>query len=178
MSDAMNSRASVEVIEKQFRRTKGLVEGALAQVDDLSLHAQLSPRQNSIAAIMQHLAGNMLSRFTDFLTSDGEKPNRDREAEFVDKHLSRADLMTLWEGGWQCLFTSLAPLHDADLARTVTIRLEPHTVFQALIRQVDHYGWHAGQIVLLAKHFRGEGWRYLTVPPQGTEAFNRKMGMK
>jgi hypothetical protein len=120
----------------------------------------------------------MISRFTNFLASDGEKPNRDREAEFVDKHLPRAQLMALWENGWQCLFDGLSVLRDEDLARIVTIRNEPHTVLQALVRQIGHYGWHAGQIALLAKHFKGEGWRYLTIPPQGTEAFNRKMGMK
>jgi Protein of unknown function (DUF1572) len=178
MNDAVNSRASVEVFEKEFRKAKFLADGALAQIDESTLHAQLSPQQNSIAAIMQHLAGNMASRFTDFLSTDGEKFNRDREEEFVDKHLPRAELMALWEGGWQCLFGSLATVHDVDLTRIVTIRNEPHTVLQALVRQVGHYGWHAGQIALLAKHFRGDEWQYLTIPPGGTEAFNRKMGMK
>jgi hypothetical protein len=174
----MSSRSSVEVLENEFRKTKRLAEGAIAQVDDDALHCRLNPLQNSIAAIMQHLSGNMISRFTDFLTSDGEKPNRDREAEFVDQHLSRGELMSSWENGWKCLLDALVPLSDADLARVVPIRNEPHTVLQALVRQIGHYGWHVGQIALLAKHFKGEGWRYLTIPPQGTEAFNRKMGMK
>jgi Protein of unknown function (DUF1572) len=174
----MHSRSSVEVYENEFRKTKRLAEGAITQVDDEALHSQLNPLQNSIAAIMQHLSGNMISRFTDFLTSDGEKPGRDREAEFVDRHLSRGELMSSWESGWKCLFDALASLEDADLARIVTIRNEPHTVLQALVRQIGHYGWHVGQIALLCKHFKEEGWCYLTIPPKGTEAFNRKMGMK
>src|SRR5579864_8473848 len=109
--------------------------------------------------------GNMLSRWTDFLISDGEKPSRDRDGEFVDRGLSREQIMTLWEGAWHCVFDALAPLTDADLGRTVMIRKEPHTVALAIVRQIAHYSWHAGQIALVGKHLAGDRWKYLTVPP-------------
>jgi hypothetical protein len=149
----------------------------MAQLSDAQLHQQINPLQNSIAAIVQHLAGNMESRWTDFLAADGEKPGRDREAEFVDRQLSRAELTDLWERGWRCVFDALAELSDADLSRIVTIRNEPHTVFQAIVRQVEHYGWHAGQIALIGKHLLGDRWNYLTIPPGGTAAFNKKLGI-
>ena len=173
----MSERQLLEAFESEFRKTRRQAEAAIAQVDDAGLHARLNPQQNSIAVIVQHMAGNMLSRFSDFLTTDGEKPNRDRESEFVDRDLPRPKLMSLWERGWTCLFDALAPLTDADLERTVTIRREPHTVFLALVRQTAHYAWHAGQIALIAKHQKGEGWQYLTIPPGGTAEFNRKMGV-
>ena len=173
----MSDRPLLQAFESEFRKTKRQAEAAIAQVDDAGLHARLNARQNSIAVIVQHIAGNMLSRFTDFLTTDGEKPDRDRESEFVDRNLPRSELMDLWERGWACLFGAIAPLTDADLERTVTIRREPHTVFLALVRQTAHYAWHAGQIVLIAKHLKAEGWQYLTIPPGGSAEFNRKMGV-
>ena len=173
----MSDRRLLQTFESEFRKTKRQAEAAIAQVNDAGLHARLNPRQNSIAVIVQHIAGNMLSRFTDFLTSDGEKPDRDRESEFVDRDLPRSELMQLWERGWACLFGAIAPLTDADLERTVTIRREPHSVFLALVRQTAHYAWHAGQIALIAKHLKGEGWQYLTIPPGGSGEFNRKMGV-
>ncbi len=173
----MQERSVLAAIEEEFRKNKSLGERAMAQVDEDGLHHRLSERQNSITVIVQHLAGNMMSRFTDFLTGDGEKPSRNREAEFVDRMLAREELMGVWEKGWKCLFAALEPLTDVDLQKTVTIRGEPHTVVRALVRQVGHYGWHAGQIALIAKHVRGEAWQYLTIRPGGTEEFNRKMGL-
>src|SRR5689334_7226194 len=118
----------------------------------------------------------MRSRFTDFLTTDGEKPNRNREGEFVQENLPRQEIMTLWEAGWRCVFAAIEPLSPADLERTVLIRNEPHSVVLAITRQIAHYNYHVGQIVLLAKHIktmRGEEWNYLTVPPGGSKEFNR-----
>ena len=109
----------------------------------------------------------MLSRWTDFLTTDGEKPTRNRNAEFLDRQLPRDQLMTLWQQGWGCVFDALRPLTDADLARMVAIRNEPHTVALAIARQLAHYSWHAGQIALIGKHLVGHRWKYLTVPPGG-----------
>ena len=174
----MSDRTAIEAFESEFRKTKATCEGAMRQVDDVGLHAQINDgRQNSIAVIVQHLHGNMLSRWTDFLGSDGEKPSRDRDGEFVERGLPRDELMRVWEEGWRCLFDALAPLTDADLGRTVMIRREPHTVGLALVRQMAHYSWHAGQIALIAKHLAGEKWKYLTVPPGGSGEFNRKMGL-
>jgi len=171
----MSGRQSVIVLETEFRKTKALADAAVAQIGDADLHAKLNPLQNSVAVIMQHIAGNAVSRFTDFLTTDGEKPTRDRESEFADRHLARADLLALWEQGWKCLFDATTSLSDADLSRIITIRKEPHTVLQALVRQIAHYGWHAGQIALLAKHFKGDAWTYLTIAPNQSADFNRRM---
>jgi len=121
------------------------------------------------------MAGNMRSRWTDFLTSDGEKPDRDRESEFMDPPASRDGLLKLWEEGWECLFRALGPLSDADLTRTVTIRGEPHSVMQAINRQVAHYSYHCGQIVLLAKHFAHDRWKSLSVPRGQSASFNARV---
>lgn len=158
-----------------FRRQKELAEGAIGQLDDEQLRRAIAPGTNSVAVIMKHMAGNMRSRWSDFLTSDGEKPDRDRESEFVDDFASRGALDGHWESGWRCLFDALAPLTDADLARTVTIRGEPHSVIHAIDRQLDHYGYHVGQIVLIAKILCGERWQSLSIPPGDSAAFNRKM---
>lgn len=162
----------------EFAKIKTMAEGAFAQLSPDQFHLKLNPQQNSIAAIVKHLAGNMRSRWTAFLTTDGEKPDRDREDEFVDDFASHAQLLQTWAAGWACLFDALEPLTDADLPRIVHIRNEPHTIFQAINRQTQHYSYHIGQIVLLAKHIKGKGWNYLTIPPGGSNAFNTKMGMK
>jgi hypothetical protein len=174
----MTNRTTIKAFETEFRNAKSACERAMRQLDEAQLHAQINPQQNSIAVIVQHLHGNMLSRFTNFLTSDGEKPTRNREGEFADRKLSREALMALWEEGWQCVFAAIVPLGDEDLPRTVLIRNEPHTVALAIARQVAHYNWHAGQIALIGKHLLGETWNYLTVPPGGSGAFNQKMGMR
>jgi hypothetical protein len=164
-------------ILSEFRKTKSMAERAMTQLSDDQLFTRINPRQNSIAAIVRHLSGNMLSRFTDFLTTDGEKPWRHRESEFDDAVVPRAELMQIWERGWRCLFGAVEPLTDADLSRVVTIRTEPHTVFQAINRQTAHYAYHVGQILLIAKHLRDDGWQYLTIAPGQTERFNREKGM-
>jgi hypothetical protein len=161
----------------EFRKTKRMGERAFEQLADEDFFFKLNPRQNSIHVIVKHLSGNMLSRWTDFLTTDGEKPWRDRESEFADEVVPRREIMERWEKGWASVFAALEPLTDDDLARTVYIRREPHTVVQAAVRQVAHYSYHVGQILLIAKHVRGDQWNYLTVPPGGSEAFNRRMGL-
>ena len=158
-----------------FRYYKSLAERAMEQVTDEQLFVTLDHESNSIAIIVKHMAGNMRSRWTDFLTSDGEKPNRDRDSEFVDPPATRNDLLAAWEEGWNRLFTAIEPLTDADLTRTITIRGEAHSVMQAINRQLAHYPHHVGQIVLLAKHFAGGHWQSLSVPRNQSAQFNRKI---
>ncbi len=161
---------------RQLRGHKRLGEGALAQVRDEELFATLDPEGNSIATIVKHIAGNMRSRFTDFLTTDGEKPDRQRDQEFeMSASTSRADVMRWWEEGWNCVFSAVASLQPEDVMRTVTIRGEPHTVLQAINRQIAHYAYHVGQIVFLAKHLRSSEWKSLSIPRGKSEEFNRKM---
>lgn len=157
-----------------FRQYKKLAEGAMEQVTDEQLHAVLDPEMNSIAIIVKHMAGNMRSRWTDFLTSDGEKPDRDRDSEFVEPPMTREALMKLWADGWNLVFAAIEPLADADLGRVVTIRGEAHSVMQAINRQMAHYASHCGQIVLLAKHFQHQQWKSLSVPRGRSAEFNRK----
>jgi hypothetical protein len=160
----------------QFRQLKSLGDRALAQVRDEDLFATLDPESNSLAVLIQHMAGNMRSRWTDFLHSDGEKPDRDRDAEFeVASGITREALLGRWEEGWRCLFQALTALHEEDLAMTVLIRAEPHSVIKAVNRQLTHYGYHVGQMVFLAKHFASETWQTLSVPRGGTGRFNEKM---
>lgn len=148
-----------------FRALKEQAERALAQADDPAFFAVLDNESNSLAVLVAHIAGNALSRWTDFLTTDGEKPTRHRDAEFdLDPRLTRAELMSRWEAGWGALFAAVEPLSAADLDRTVPIRGEPHTVMQALLRQIRHYAYHVGQIVQLAKHYRGADWQTLSLP--------------
>ena len=158
-----------------FRQYKRLAEYAMEQVSDEQLQAALDPETNSIAKIVKHLSGNMRSRWTDFLTTDGEKPDRDRDREFVDPPTSRKALMDAWGDGWARLFAALESLSEADLVRTVTIRGEAHSVMQAINRQVAHYSLHAGQIVMLAKHFACERWKSLSVPKNRSSEFNRQV---
>ena len=147
----------------------------MAQVADDQFCVVLDGEMNSIALVIKHMAGNMRSRWSDFLTSDGEKPDRNRDSEFVDPPVGRPALMDLWEQGWTCLFQALEPLTDADLTRTITIRGEAHSVMQAINRQVAHYSYHCGQIVFLAKHFRGADWKSLSVPRGASAGFNQKV---
>jgi len=154
---------------------KELAERAMDQVTDEQLFATLDEEANSIAIVVKHMAGNMRSRWTDFLTSDGEKPDRNRDSEFVDPPATRKALLVAWEDGWATLFRALEPLTDADLGRTITIRGEAHSVMQAINRQVAHYAHHVGQIVLLAKHFAGGRWQSLSIPRNQSADFNRKV---
>src|SRR5216684_1656360 len=158
-----------------FHYYKKLGERALAQCPDEALFTTHDAESNSIAIIVKHMAGNMRSRWTDFLTTDGEKPDRNRDTEFEDPPKTRADLLEMWERGWKLLFGALEPLSDADLTRTITIRTEPHSVMQAINRQVGHYSYHVGQIVYLAKHFSGAKWTTLTVPRRKSAEFNAKV---
>lgn len=158
-----------------FRYYKKLGEGAMAQVSDEQLFIALDPEMNSIALIVKHMAGNLRSRWTDFLTSDGEKPDRNRDSEFQDPPATRAALMEMWESGWACLFTALEPLSEADAGRTVKIRDEAHSVMQAVNRQLAHYAYHVGQIVFLAKHLQSAQWKSLSVPRGLSEQFNQRV---
>ncbi|MHB1937559.1 MAG: DUF1572 domain-containing protein [Acidobacteriaceae bacterium] len=158
-----------------LRYYKELADRALAQVTDEQLYGLLDEEANSIAITMKHMAGNMKSRWTDFLVDDGEKPWRNRDAEFEQPPATRETLLQLWEEGWTCLFGALEPLTDADLGRTVTIRGEAHSVMQAISRQIAHYSYHCGQIVLLAKHFQSGHWKSLSVPRGKSAEFNAKV---
>jgi hypothetical protein len=158
-----------------FQYYKKLAERGIAQCPDESLFTILDPQSNSIAIIVKHMAGNMRSRWTDFLTSDGEKPDRNRDTEFEEPPTTRAELMERWERGWKFLFDALEPLSDADLTRTIVIRSEPHSVMQAINRQVAHYSYHVGQIVFLARHFAGDKWQTLTIPKKKSAEFNRQV---
>ena len=149
----------------QLRKLKAQADKAMAQVEDPQFFALLDPDANSIALIVKHVAGNMRSRWTDFLTTDGEKPDRDRDSEFERGTAdSRQAIMASWDAGWEILFATLTSLGPADLGRSVTIRDEPHTVVQAINRQLSHYSAHVGQIVLLAKHYAGPNWKTLSIP--------------
>jgi hypothetical protein len=155
----------LEEVGRQFRGHKRLAEGAIAQVKDEELFATIDAESNSIATLVKHLAGNMRSRFTDFLTSDGEKPDRNRDQEFEMKSsATRADVMLWWEEGWARVFTTIEALKPEDVMRTVTVRGQAHTVLQAINRQIAHYAQHTGQIVFLAKHFRSDEWKSLSIP--------------
>ena len=173
----MTSRDRVAEFEDEFRKIKAGCERAMSQLDDAGLHAQINAHQNCIAVVLQHISGNLTSRFADFFATDGEKANRDREGEFADRKLSRAALMQLWEKGWYCLFTAIAPMTETDLSKTVMIRNEPHSVNKALLRAAIHLSWHASQIALIGKHVKGEDWKYLTIPPKGSADFNRAKGL-
>ncbi len=158
-----------------FRYYKHLAERAMEQVTDEQLFATLDPEMNSIAIILKHMAGNMRSRWTDFLVTDGEKPDRNRDSEFAEPPATRAGLLQAWNEGWEQVFAALQPLSDADLGRTITIRGEPHSVMQAINRQVAHYPHHVGQIVFLAKHLNASGWKSLSVPRNKSAEFNKKV---
>jgi hypothetical protein len=165
----------LDVVRDELQKIKKLADKAIAQLNDDDLQHQLDPESNSVAILMRHMAGNMRSRWTDFLTSDGEKPDRHRDQEFEETRQTRAELLAEWEDGWRRVFDALNPLTDADLDRTVLIRSEPHTVYKAISRQVAHYAGHAYQILLLAKHLKGPAWQTLSVPRGQSEEFNRRM---
>jgi hypothetical protein len=158
-----------------FRSNKTLADRAVAQVPDERLHMPLDSNTNSIAVIMKHVAGNLLSRWTEFLTTDGEKPWRNRDDEFVDTFSSRQEVLDYWERGWGCLFATLESLRPADLARNVTIRGESHSVPLAICRALAHCGYHGGQIVLIARILSGDNWQVLTIPRGGSSGFNQRV---
>jgi hypothetical protein len=162
----------LEEARRQMRGNKRLAEGAMAQLSGEELFVAIDPESNSVAIIVKHLAGNMRSRFTDFLTSDGEKPDRFRDREFeITTNTTRADVMQWWDEGWAAVFATLESLQPEDVMRTVTIRSEPHTVLQAINRQLAHYAGHIGQIVFLAKHLKSAQWKTLSIPRGQSEEF-------
>jgi hypothetical protein len=164
----------VQLVTREFKRMQSLAEGAMAQLSDEQFFAVPAPGDNSVAVIVKHVGGNLVSRWTDFLTSDGEKPGRDRDTEFrIDAADTREHLLQVWTGGWTTLFASLEPLGDSDMSRIITIRGEPLTVLQAVNRQLTHYAYHIGQIVYVAKHHYGPAWRTLSIPLGGSAEFNR-----
>jgi hypothetical protein len=171
MSDAPILSAAIDELQK----IKKLADKSIAQLSDEQLHVTIDAEANSVAILMRHMAGNMRSRWIDFLTSDGEKPDRMRDREFEDPRQTRTALLAEWEHGWQCVFDALTPLTDADLHRTVLIRGEAHSVYKAISRQVAHYAGHAYQILLLAKHMQGSNWKTLSIPRGQSEEFNRRM---
>ena len=166
-------RDLVSSIEAEYQRYKGLGEGAISQLRDEELCANGGASANSVAVIVWHVSGNLASRFTDFLSTDGEKPWRDRDEEFMPRTASRAELTAKWEQGWSVLLGTLATMSDADLARTVTIRTQPLRVHEALHRSLSHTSYHVGQIVHIAKLARGDAWSSLSIPPGQSAAYNR-----
>jgi uncharacterized damage-inducible protein DinB len=163
----------IAAIINAFEANKRLADRAIAQVPDNKLHVALDENTNSIAVIMKHVAGNLLSRWTDFLTTDGEKPWRNRDDEFVDSFRNRDELLQYWERGWSCLLATLQSLTPTDLDKTVTIRGEPHTVPLALARSLGHTCYHIGQIVQVSRIHAGENWTTLTIPRGGSQQYNQ-----
>ena len=162
-----------------FRQYKKLAEKAVEQTSDEEFFRAIDPEANSIAVIMRHMAGNMRSRWRDFMTSDGEKPDRNRDQEFeLPGQVSRAQVIKEWEDGWALVFAALEPLTEADLPRKVVIRGEAHSVTQAINRQVAHYASHVGQIIMLAKHYRSKEWKTLSIPRGKSADFNAQPGPK
>ncbi len=170
----MSKENYIHLVVREFKRLKELADGAMSQVNDDHFFAFPADGDNSVAVIVKHVGGNLLSRWTDFLTSDGEKPGRDRDTEFsiLDPD-TRESLTIQWELGWTTLFGSLGQLSDADVERTVKIRGEPLSVLQAVNRQLTHYAYHVGQIVYVAKHYAGPAWKSLSIPLGASAKFNR-----
>ena len=170
----MSKESYIHLVVREFTRLKSLAGGAMAQMADDQFFALPAPGDNSVAVIVKHVGGNLLSRWTDFLTSDGETPGRARDTEFSSLASdTRENLTRQWEQGWDTLFASLSQLSDADVERTVTIRGEPLSVLQAVNRQLTHYAYHVGQIVYVAKHYAGPAWKSLSIPPGASAAFNQ-----
>ena len=173
MSNESTGKHYLEDALHTFRDYKKLADRAFAQTSEEDFFRALDPESNSIAVIVKHLAGNMLSRWTDFLTSDGEKPNRNRDMEFeMLPNTTKAEMLAFWEKGWQCVFAAIEPLTADDLMTNIKIRGQDHTVIQAINRQISHYANHVGQIVYLAKHFKGREWQTLSVPRNRSAEFN------
>lgn len=165
----------VSSVETVFRNNKGWADSAIAQVSDEKLHLSLDANTNSIVVIMKHVAGNLLSRWTDFLESDGEKTWRNRDNEFVDTFNSRDEILNYWEKGWDCLFNTLTSLTPEDLSKSVAIRGEPHSVPLAIHRSLAHCGYHVGQIIMVARIQASDEWETITVPPGKSAEFNQQV---
>ncbi|MGH8015209.1 MAG: DUF1572 family protein, partial [Candidatus Zixiibacteriota bacterium] len=174
--DNMVGKAFFDDSLLQLRKYKKMGEDAITQISEKDFFVLLDKDANNIALIVKHMAGNMRSRWTDFLTSDGEKPNRNRDAEFeVFEDDSKKSLMRRWEDGWKLVFNAIEPLKEQDLLKTIHIRSEPHSVMQAINRQLTHYAYHVGQIVFLAKHFAGPKWKSLSIPKGKSKSFEVSM---
>ena len=169
------AKALIDGTLTAFKSNKGWADKAVAQVSDDKLHVALDPNTNCIAVIMKHVAGNLLSRWTEFLTTDGEKPWRNRDDEFVDTLTTRGELTAYWESGWQRLFDSLAGLAADDLGKTVTIRGEPQPVPLAIQRSLAHCGYHVGQIILIARILAGDHWTTITIPRGASAGYNQRV---
>jgi hypothetical protein len=176
-SDSSNelAKAVLDSALTCFRANKGWADKAIAQLPDEKLHVSLDPNTNSIAVIMKHVAGNLLSRWTDFLTADGEKPWRNRDDEFIDSLASSNELIEFWNAGWQRLFETLQSLGPSDVEKTVLIRGEPHSVPLAIQRSLAHCGYHVGQIILIARILAGENWNTITIPRGASATFNQRV---
>ena len=177
MTDTL-SEHFLEDAEKVFRSLKGLAEGAARQLTDEEFFRAIDAESNSVALLMKHIAGNLRSRWTDFLTSDGEKPDRRRDAEFEHEGEDRRGVLDAWEAGWRLVFDAIGALTPEDLTREITIRHEPYVVVSAINRQLAHYNQHAGQIIFLAKHLKSSAWRSLSIPRGQSETFNEGMKEK
>ena len=176
MNDLSIGQHYLEDALRRFRDYKKLAERAFAQISDEEFFRTLDEASNSIAINMKHMAGNMISRWTDFLTTDGEKPERNRDLEFVMlPKTSKDEMLAYWERGWQCVFDAVEPLKPEDLMRTIRVRGQDHTVVQAINRQLAHYAYHVGQIVFLAKHFKSSEWQSLSVPKNRSAEFTAKL---
>ena len=172
MDQSLVGEVFLESVAFRFKALKRLADGAIEQLDPADLHWTPAEGSNSIAVIIQHLHGNMISRWTDFLTADGNKPTRDRDAEFTpDRSLKKEELMRRWEEGWRCLFDAIDALEPEDVTREVKIRGQGLSVIDAIERQVMHYAYHVGQIVFSARQRKGEGWKYLSIPPGKSEGY-------
>jgi len=171
----VNGAVYLADVKKRFREARTQCDGALAQVPYERWSYRLDQGSNSLETLMLHLSGNMLSRWSDFLSSDGEKPTRDRDTEFEDAALTHEQLLARWEEGWGCLFGAIASLTPEDLDRVVLIRSQPHSVIEAINRQLAHYAHHDGQMIFLAKHLARDDWKTLSVPRGGSRSFNVKM---
>lgn len=165
-------RTTTDAIAAEFRRYKALAEGAIAQLDDAALTTRLAPDGNSIAILVWHISGNLRSRFSEFLTGDGEKPWRDRDEEFVERQVSREELLAHWAPGWATLLDALTEIEDGMFERKVAIRGVPLRVDEALFRSLAHISYHVGQIVLIAKTLQTGRWKYLSIPPGQSKAYN------
>ncbi|MEM1320145.1 MAG: DUF1572 family protein [Bacteroidota bacterium] len=164
----------LENVRKLFHYYKSLGEKAMAQLSNEQLHQRPDEHSNNIAVLVKHLSGNMLSRWSDFLESDGEKSFRNREQEFVDTLMTHEALMAYWEKGWSCLFKAIDPLQVEDMSRIAYIRNEGHSVVEAINRQLGHYSFHVGQIIVIAKAIKGADWQSLSIPRGGSAAFNQQ----
>src|SRR5678816_1851412 len=174
MSDKEIAKQYLADALSSFRAYKTLAEKAIEQTRDDELFVTLDEESNSIAVVMKHMAGNMISRWTDFLTTDGEKPDRHRDMEFViESDTTREDVLAYWERGWKCVFDAIEPLTPDDFEKTVNIRGQAHTIVQAINRQLSHYAYHIGQIVFLAKHFRSSQWQSLSIPKNRSAELNQ-----